>query len=171
MEALLQATGPQHQLQQLLHATRATAIAAAQPGQLVDMLYGLAVLRVRPAPDVLSAMLQGLHDCLQHQQRSTQQQQQQLSSGGGAASIAPNTSTMAAAAGASSNSSSRPWRVSQAAAAAGPDVGGFLSPKQLSQLLWAAATLQLQLPVPWMQAYWGASLSAIHMYCAQVCVL
>lgn len=60
LEALLQATGPEHQLQQLLHLTRDTAVASAQPGQLVVMLYGLAVLPLRPAPDVLGMMLQGL---------------------------------------------------------------------------------------------------------------
>lgn len=133
LEALLRATGPQHQLQQLLHLTRHTAVAAAQPQQLVDMLYGLAVLPLRPAPDVLSLMLQSLQDQLQRMHT-----------------------------GSSSDAMLRPT-----AATAG--AGDALSPKQLSQLLWSAATLQLHLPNSWLDSHWAASMTALPLYSAQVC--
>lgn len=138
LEALLQATGPQHQLQQLLHATRHTAVAAAQPQQLVDMLYGLAVLPLRPAPDVLSLMLQSLQDQLQRMHT-----------------------------GSSSSSSNDGVVWSAGAGAAAGDAP--LSPKQLSQLLWSAATLQLHLPDSWLHSHWAASITVLPLYSAQVC--
>jgi hypothetical protein len=138
LEALLQATGPQHQLQQLLHLTRHTAVAAAQPVQLADMLYGLAVLRVRPAPDVLAIVLLGL-----------QQHLQQMGQG----PILLHSSNC---------------RPLSAAAAAAVGQSGVLGPKQLSQLLWSAATLQLQLPQAWLGCYWGASLAHLQRYGPQV---
>lgn len=139
LEALLRATGPQHQLQQLLHLTRHTAVAAAQPQQLVDMLYGLAVLPLRPAPDVLSLMLQSLQDQLQRMHTG------------------------------SSSSSSSTDGMLRSAARAGTRAGGTLSPKQLSQLLWSAATLQLHLPSSWLDSHWAASMTALPLYSAQVC--
>jgi hypothetical protein len=148
LEALLQATGPQHQLQQLLSLTRHTAVAAAQPLQLADMLYGLAVLRVRPAPDVLAVVLQGL-----------QQHLQQM--GHGLTSL-PHVSSS------SSSSSSSRRLPSAAAAAAAAGASGVLGPKQLSQLLWSAATLQLQLPQSWLGCYWAASLGPLQLYGSQV---
>jgi hypothetical protein len=140
LEALLRATGPQHQLQQLLHLSRHTAVAAAQPQQLVDMLYGLAVLPLRPAPEVLSLMLQSLQDQLQHMHTTA------------------------------SSSSSQKGTLQPAAAAAAPAAAGgsALSPKQLSQLLWSAATLQLHLPSSWLHSHWAASMTALPLYSAQV---
>lgn len=52
-------------------------------------------------------------------------------------------------------------------AAAGTNAANALSPKQLSQLLWAAATLQLHLPEPWLVTYCAASFRALHLYTAQ----
>jgi hypothetical protein len=136
LEALLQATGPQYQLQQLLHLTRSTAITAAQPRQLVDMLYGLAVLPLRPAPEVLSLMLQGLQDQFQ-------------------------VMRPAAAAAVGDSKQHRP----AAAAAAGE---GGLTPKQLSQLLWSAATLQVHLSDGWLEQFCAASHGVLQLYGAQV---
>jgi hypothetical protein len=137
LEALLQATGPQYQLQQLLHVTRGTAIAAAQPRQLVDMLYGLAVLPLRPAPEVLSLMLQGLQDRLQVMHPAS----------GSAASAVDDSAQ-------------------QRSAAAAAD--GALTPKQLSQLLWSAATLQVHLADGWLQQFCAASHGVLQLYGAQV---
>lgn len=155
LEALLQATGPQHQLQQLLHLTRKTAVASAQPQHMVDMLYGLAVLRVRPAPHVLGIMLHGLQEQLQDMQET------QLQAGSSSAGDV--------AAGGHDGSSRRirmqPAGPGAAAAASG---GGVWTPKLLSQLLWCAATLQLHLPQPWLESYWGASTAAVPLFAAQV---
>jgi hypothetical protein len=117
LETLLHATGPQHQLQSLLEACRSTAVASAQPYQLVNLTYSLAVLLMRPAPAVLSALLWGLQEHLE-----------------------------------------------AAATAVRP---GLFSPKQLSQLLWAAATLQLPLSPGWLQRYWAASQPLLAQYGAQ----
>jgi hypothetical protein len=157
LEALLQATGPQHQLQQLLHLTRKTAVASAQPQHTVDMLYGLAVLRVRPAPHVLGLMLHGLQEQLQDMQET------QLQAG------SPSAGDVAA--GGHDGSSSSRIRMHSAgpgAAAGAAAAAGVWTPKLLSQLLWCAATLQLHLPQPWLESYWAASLTALPLYGAQV---
>jgi hypothetical protein len=126
LEQLLVAAAPQHQLQQLLDVTRATALPSAQQHQLVNMLYSLAVLRLRPAPHVLQQLL-----------AHTQQHMEQL--------VAAHTSI---------NSSSR-WQ------------GDWRTSKVLAQLLWAAATLQLQLPPSWLHSYWAASKLLLPQFGAQ----
>jgi hypothetical protein len=130
LEQLLVAAAPQHQLQQLLDVTQATALPAAQQHQLVNMLYSLAVLRLRPAPHVLQQLL-----------AHTQHHMQQL--------LSAHTDIN------SSSSSSSRWQ------------GDWRTSKVLAQLLWASATLQLQLPPSWLQSYWAASKLLLPQFNAQ----
>uniref|UniRef100_A0A383V718 RAP domain-containing protein n=1 Tax=Tetradesmus obliquus TaxID=3088 RepID=A0A383V718_TETOB len=134
LEQLLVAAAPQHQLQQLLELTHTAVLPAAQQHQLVNMLYGLAVLRVRPAPHVLQQLL-----------AHTQQHIEQL-----VAESAAHTSS-------SSSSSSDSWHAR----------GDRRATKVLSQLLWAAATLQLQLPRSWLRCFWAASALLLPQFSAQ----